>query len=120
MVLPVLSLLAVLFAVGCASTDSMPESDMPVATVAVYFDDSIKLDGKTVTMAELDLALTDLAAMDGGVMFYREAVGGMASANAVKAYEAIVSKGLPVRLSTKEDFSDYVGPAGKSRKSAMY
>jgi hypothetical protein len=86
--------------------------DMPVAHVRVSQAGEVELDGTVVTRGQLRAALNRVRDAGGGVMYYRERWDEPPSAEAVKALEVIRAAGLPVRVSSKPDFSDYIGPDG--------
>ena len=85
--------------------------------VAVMRDGRIAADGSTVTLENLAAKLKDLSAKKGTVYYYREA--GQEEEphpNATKVIAAIIDNNLPVSLSSKPDFSDYVDMDGHSHK----
>ena len=86
--------------------------DMPVVRVRVSQAGQIEMNGVKLTREELRNALTKLKADGGGVMYYRERWNEPPSAEAAKAFEVITEAGLPIRMSSKPDFSDYIGPDG--------
>lgn len=107
-------LLGLLFASGVAFDlgASPGERDMPVVHVRVSQAGEIELDGTIVTRGQLRTALAKMKAAGGGVMYYRERWNEPPSAEAAKAFEVIRAAGLPVQMSSKPDFSDYIGPDG--------
>lgn len=87
----------------------------PVAKVAVFANGSIELDGRRVSAAVLDGALKAHAAKSGVVWYHRENPTAQPHPNADVVVQTIIHHRLPVSMSTKPDFSDYVDPAGVSR-----
>jgi hypothetical protein len=86
--------------------------------ISVLRDGSVLLDGKTVELAELAGALKALP--DGtAVSYYREDPTGNPPAAAVDVMKLIVDRRLPVRLSTRADFSDTVGPDAEALEQAF-
>lgn len=86
---------------------------VPVLKIAVMSDGSISVDGHSSTIELVRESLKGLAEKKGSVLYYREGGEGDASPQAIKIIEAIVENRLPVRLSSKPDYSDVVGPDGK-------
>jgi hypothetical protein len=84
----------------------------PVARVRVSQAGQIEMNGVQLNREELRRALARLRAEGGRVMYYRERWNEPPSAEAAKAFEVIRDAGLPVRMSSKPDFSDYIGPDG--------
>lgn len=90
------------------------ETSQPVAKVKVSQAGQIELDGTNVTLEELRVALTSLRDEYGVVWYYRERPEGPAPAAAEKVIRIIANAQLPVRMSSKPDFSDYIDAEGKS------
>lgn len=84
-----------------------------ILKVSVLGDGSVLLDGAPVVLAELETAL-DAAGEGAAVWYYRENAAGEAPANVLEVMKLITGKRLPVRLSTKPDFSDTAAPQSKS------
>src|SRR5262245_41049492 len=87
-----------------------------LAKVKVTSKGGITLDDKSVSQAELEMALDRLKAVNGAILYYRERPTGEAPEGAMDAFRAILAAGLPVSLSTQPDFSDYVDPDGQTQK----
>lgn len=87
-----------------------------VAKVKVLADGKILLDEKQVTIEELKAALAKLKEKNGVVWYYRENPQGEPSPQTgdviESVMEALVEVKLPIKLSTKPDFSDSLGPGG--------
>jgi hypothetical protein len=107
-------LLGLLFGSGVAfDLGAAPgERDMPVVHVRVSQAGEIELDGTIVTRGQLRTALAKVKAAGGGVLYYREKWNETPSEEAVKAFEVIRAAGVPVQMSSRPDFSDYIGPDG--------
>ncbi len=126
---------AILFAIGCWATaaacnsepihskakgasgitdvDSMnrslpPLNESHVAKVKVLANGIVLLDDKPISVDELRVAFVRVKENDGVVWYYREDTGGDPPPQATLVIQAIVDAKLPVRLSTKPDFSDSV------------
>ena len=81
-----------------------------VIKVRITADGDISADGQQVTLEQLAAKFAELKQAGGGVYYYRENPEDEPHPNASKVIELVVANGLPVRLSTKPDFSDAVGP----------
>jgi len=75
----------------------------------------MELNGKSVEIDALGKSLENLAKHKGIVYYGREDAKGEPHPNGLKVMEMVTRNGLPVRLSTKQDFSDHVGPDGRSK-----
>jgi hypothetical protein len=86
------------------------------AKIKVSREGVISLNDQPVTVEELKTLLLKIAQSPGSaVSYYREnSAGKQYHPNAVLTLNAIVGARLPVRLSSKPDFSDWVGPDGVS------
>lgn len=94
---------------------AMAVQAQPVAKVTVFANGSIELDGRRVTVAALDDALRALATKSGVVWYHRESPAAKPHPNAGLVIQTIVKHRLPVSMSAKPDFSDYVDQNGVSR-----
>ena len=83
-----------------------------ILKVSVLADGSLLLDGNTTTLPDLSAAL--LSAQPGGVIwYYRENAAADGPPIALEVMKLIAERRLPVRLSTKPDFSDTVAPPAR-------
>lgn len=80
-----------------------------VAKVKVMKSGKIFLDDREVTLSEIEVAFGRLNKDNVVVWYYRENPQGEPSPEAMMVVEAIVENNLPVRLSSKPDFSDSIG-----------
>ena len=102
-----------LLAIGATtSTGAADGPAQPIAKVAVFADGRIALGGRTVSLAQLHVALADLGKNHGVVWYYREDAGGEPHPNAMAVIKEIIDARLPVSLSTKPDYSTVVGSDG--------
>jgi hypothetical protein len=112
--------LAVLFAAPAApacrkskpapTAATQPGSDARIMKIWVTADGHIQLDGKLVELPAVEDALAALTKRQGVVFYGRDRARETPHPNGAKVIELIVARGLPVRLSSKPDFSDAVGP----------
>jgi hypothetical protein len=87
-----------------------PIDESNVAKVKVLGTGTILLDDKQVTIDEIRAAFTKLKGNNGVVWYYRENAAGEPPSQAMAVMQAVVDTKLPIKLSTKPDFSDSVGP----------
>ena len=78
--------------------------------VSVLADNSVLLEGRPITVEELAQALDGAPKEGAAVWYYRENAGGEAPPAAMQVMKLIVDRRLPVKLSSKPDFSDSIGP----------
>ena len=79
--------------------------------MSVLATGDLLLDGQQVTLAELEQAM-DQAAKDGAaIWYYREHGAGEPPPVAMEVLKLVTRNKLPIRLSSKPDFSDTVTPA---------
>jgi hypothetical protein len=87
-----------------------PDKDAPVLKIAVYADGRLTVDGAASSMSELRETLARLKDRHGVVWYYREATQDPPPRVAPDVMKAVVDARLPIRLSTRSDYSDSVGP----------
>ncbi len=87
-----------------------------VAKVSALANGRILLNGKSASLAELDTALGKVKATGGVVWYYREAAAAEPPPEAMEVIKLVVKHSLPISMSTKPDFSDTVGPDGRSKR----
>jgi hypothetical protein len=79
-----------------------------VLKVAVTSRGQINVNGSPTTLEALAPLLSDLAKNKGEVWYYRDAPKEEPHPNALKVLSAIIDHNLPVRLSSKPDYSDTI------------
>jgi hypothetical protein len=98
---------------------STPASSKPmILKISVLSSGAVLLDGKATTMRALEGSLKTAKTRNGQVWYYREAVNSEPSSQAMAVIKLVVDNKLPISLSTKPDFSDYVDERGQSRPRA--
>lgn len=104
---------------ACSKPSKPASADIDAARIAkikVNHEGIILLNDATVTIEALRVSLSKLGQSAGSaVWFYRENPAGEPHPNAMLVLQAIVDAKLPVRMSTKPDFSDSIGPDGQSQ-----
>ena len=112
----IISVLTTLCLVGCSRhKDSMPtpKDTKPVLKISVFQSGKILLDGKESTIAQVEESLNQLKKEDGVVWYFREAGQQAAPPVAMQIVKMVVAKRLQITLSSKPDFSDYIGEDGQ-------
>jgi len=87
-------------------------ANRPVLKIAVMRDGSITADGISTSMEPLRALLKLHAEQNGVIWYYREAPQLKASPEAIEVVRSIAENRLPVRLSSRPDYSDSIGPDG--------
>ena len=82
--------------------------------VWVARDGAIELNGVEATLADVERAFESAASRGGEVFYGRDAAFEDPHPNGMKVIELVTQHGLPVRFSTKRDFSDAVDVSGAS------
>lgn len=84
-------------------------------TVKVLFSGDIIINNKEkVVFEELKTMLLRLKNEGGSVWFYREASEFQPNERAMDVFDFIIENKLPISLSSKPDFSDYIDEKGNS------
>ena len=86
-----------------------------IARVNASASGGLLLNGKPADIQAVDAALKQLKASKGALWYYRENAQGEPSPEAMSVLKLAVRYGLPVSMSTKPDFSDYVDANGRSQ-----
>jgi hypothetical protein len=82
--------------------------------ISVLAKGALLLDGHPGTFEQLDSALARVKEAKGQVWYYRETAGGQPPAESLQVFQRIMALKLPVSLSSKPDFSDWVDTKGVS------
>lgn len=86
----------------------------PSVKISVLKDGTILADGKKATLSDIDQAFTELKKAGGMVWYYRETGKEEPPPQAMEVIKLVGEKSLPITLSSKADFSDYIGQDGQS------
>jgi hypothetical protein len=89
--------------------------DAPVTRISVLVSGKILLDGREATVPEASRALERTKTQRGTVWYYREHGKGEPPHEAIELFKLMVKNNLPISLSSKADFSDYLDEQGQSR-----
>lgn len=98
------------------ATRTGPVEDMPgpVVKISVARTGAIRVDGSLATLVQLEAVREHLKASDGVVWFYREKAVGKEPPEIMKVIRFFLDHGVPMSLSSRPDFSDYVDRKGRS------
>jgi hypothetical protein len=83
--------------------------------VSALSSESILLNGKPADLKSIGTEFRKLKAARGEIWYYRENPRSETHSNATAVIELVVKHQLPISMSTKPDFSDYVDRDGKSK-----
>lgn len=99
------------------STTVIGEINMKVTPlkISVLSSNKVILNGKAVSPDELSEALVAAAKNNGIVWYYRENPAGEPPPASSQVIQMIIDNKLPISMSTKPDFSDYVDDNGHSK-----
>jgi len=86
--------------------------------ISMLASGEVLLDGHAADSEAFDAVLEKVKQERGQVWYYREAAGAPPSAQALALIQSVVRHKLPVSLSSKPDFSDWVDGKGVSRPRA--
>ena len=87
-----------------------PMKDRPILKIAVFMDGRFTVDGAPSSIKELSESLRKLGERKGVVWYYREAGQREPPPIALEVLKQVVDARLPIRLSSKPDYSDSVVP----------
>jgi biopolymer transport protein ExbD len=85
----------------------------PVLKLSILSSGRVLLDGKKASVTKVRRALAQASSEKGTVWFYREK--GEPPSQAIKIVKLVVENRLPISLSSRPDFSDYIDDEGQSR-----
>jgi len=107
--------ITVMLSAGCGKKSSPPSpvaADAPILKIAVFADGHITANGSPTTLDSLRESFKQLAAQKGAVWYYREDAAHEGPPISTQVIQAVVAARLPIRLSTRPDYSDAVGLDG--------
>lgn len=86
--------------------------------ISVLASGTILLDGQAADLEQLEVALENVKQGRGQVWCYRESAGSQLPPAGLAVFQRLVQHKLPISLSSKADFSDWVDGKGISRPRA--
>ncbi len=95
---------------------AQPKPTQPILKIAVMADGRITVNGAPATMESLRESLKKLSQQKGVVWYYREAGKSEPPPEAKQVIQAVIDARLPIRLSSRPDYSDAIGVDGKPMK----
>lgn len=101
---------------GCSKQSappSAPSPGAPILKVAVFADGRLTVDGAAATLQSLQASLHTVSEKHGAVCYYREAGQQEPPAIALDVMKAIIEARLPIRISSRPDYSDSIGFEGR-------
>jgi biopolymer transport protein ExbD len=91
-----------------ATSSPPPPADAPNAKICISNAGSVELNGRQVELESIGPMLAELAQKKGAVFYGRDAPEEDPHPNGMKVLQMVMASRLPVRMSTKRDFSDAV------------
>ena len=85
------------------------DPNAPVLKIAVMLDGRLTVDGSPATMDSVRASLKRLVELKGVVWYYREAGQTAAPPGSLAVIQSIIENRLPIRLSSRADYSDAIG-----------
>jgi len=104
-------LIAMIAALAIAAS---PATAADIIKVRVAKEGTITIDEKPATLDQLRARLAKVKSANGAVWYYREAPDSAPTDAQLAVFKAIIDTDIPISLSTKPDFSDYVGEDGQT------
>jgi hypothetical protein len=104
-----------LVAAGCGQKPASKNLTAPVPVVlkvAVLSDGRLLADAQPTTLSALRELLDRLRSQGGVVWYYREGSDQEPPSIAMEVMKAVVDAGVPIRLSSRPDYSDAIGSDG--------
>src|SRR5262245_64453407 len=101
---------------GCSKQSTPPSAlspDASVLKVAVFADGRLTVDGTAATIQSLQASLRTLSLKRGVVWYYREAGQQEPPPIATEVIKTVIEARLPIRLSSRPDYSDAIGADGR-------
>ena len=92
--------------------DTLNKND-PILKVSVLGSNTVLLNGAEVSPNELSAAFANAVKNSGTVWYYREDGAGKPSPASRQVIQMVIDHKLPISMSTKPDFSDYIDENGK-------
>jgi len=87
----------------------------PVLRISVLASGKILLDGKESSLPEIKQMLGKARSEKAVVWYYRESGKGEPPQQAREVIQLVIENNLPISMSSRPDFSDYIDDKGQSR-----
>src|SRR5579871_5995383 len=107
---------------GCGrqpAAQSPAGPDVPVLKVAIFADGRLTVDGTASTIEAFRESLRSLNEEHGVVWYYREAGQQEPPPIASEVIQAVIDAKLPIRLSSRPDYSDSIAHGGRTPEGAI-
>lgn len=98
-----------------AGTQSAQRQSMQHIEIQVSSIGEVRVDGVLTPIDQLDARFAKLAGEAGTVWYYRDRATEEPHPNAMRVLELVVKHRVPISMSSKPDFSDYIDETGESR-----
>lgn len=102
-------------AMGLLLMMSPAQAKEEIAKVSALASGKLLINGKPASLTTVEVALQTLKGNNGAVWYYRENPQAEPPPQAMKVIELVVKYKLPVSLSSRPDFSDYIDENGNSK-----
>ena len=99
--------------IECSRPPMSVSPNAPTLKISVMADGRITVGGSPDTIDSVRVSLKRLAEKKGVVWYYREAGQAKAPPESYEVMQALIENRLPIRLSSRPDFSDAIGPDGR-------
>jgi hypothetical protein len=86
----------------------------PVLRISVLTSGKVLLNGKESNLADVKKALEKARSEKAFVWYYRESGKGEPPQQAMEVIKLVIENNLPISMSSKPDFSDYIDDKGQS------
>jgi hypothetical protein len=104
---------ALLLALAVAAP--LAAADLPVLKISALADGTLLMNGEPATLSKISPELAKLQQAEGVVWYYRENPSAEQPADVKALFAVIFQYQLPVSVSSKPDFSDYIDRNGNSQ-----
>lgn len=109
--------MAALILIGCSQQrdpEDGSKNSKPHLKISVLQTGRILMDGHESTIDQVEQGLVKLKSKGGSVWYYREAGQQEPPPEAMEVIKLVADHELPITLSSKSDFSDYIDENGQS------
>jgi len=96
-------------------TATVSAQNPPVVKVSALANGELLLNGRPTTLAAIERELDSLEASNGVVWYYRENAQAEPRPEAMAVIEQVMKRRLPMSMSSRPDFSDYIDANGRSQ-----